>query len=361
MSNERLLNMKILITGGSGFVGSTLALHLKAKYAHYDIYCLDNLKRRGSELNLPQLKENGIHFIHGDIRNPEDFYPIGKIDLLIEASAEPSVLAGIDSPPDYLIHTNFNGTINCLNFAVKNNAGFIFLSTSRIYPIQNLEAIALQNEETRFSIHSEQKLKGISEKGITEDFPLNGYRSLYGSTKLASELMIEEYAQFYNLKTIVNRCGVLTGPRQMGKLDQGVVVLWVARHFWKKSLSYIGFEGSGKQVRDMLHVDDLFDLIDIQIHDFERYKSQIFNVGGGVEISASLKEMTQICEEVVGNRINITPVNENRQADIPLYITDNTKIEKLSGWKPKKNVKTIITEVYNWIKDNEKDLKPILN
>ena len=353
--------MKILITGGSGFVGSTLALQLKAKYPHYEIYCLDNLKRRGSELNLPHLKANGIHFIHGDIRNQEDFYPIGKIDLLIEASAEPSVLAGIDSPPHYLIHTNFNGTINCLNFAVKNNAGFIFLSTSRIYPIKNLEAIALVEDKTRFTIHSEQKISGISPKGITENFPLGGYRSLYGATKLASELMIEEYAQFYNLKTIVNRCGVLTGPRQMGKLDQGVVVLWVARHIWNKPLSYIGFKGSGKQVRDMLHVDDLFDLIDIQIHNFDKYKSEIFNVGGGIEISASLKEMTDICQEVVGNKIPIASVKENRQADIPLYITDNSKIEKLSGWKPKKNVETIITEVYHWIKDNEKDLKPILN
>ncbi|MDX2189286.1 MAG: NAD-dependent epimerase/dehydratase family protein, partial [Bacteroidota bacterium] len=126
----------ILITGGAGFVGSYLAIKFKAYYPQVDVICLDNLKRRGSELNLPRLKSAGIQFVHGDIRNKEDFEGLPPIDLILEASAEPSVLAGIQSTPDYLLNTNLNGTINCLNFAVRHQAKFIFLSTSRVYPIR---------------------------------------------------------------------------------------------------------------------------------------------------------------------------------------------------------------------------------
>src|SRR3989339_333736 len=125
----------ILITGGAGFVGSNLALKLKAKYRGAEIFCMDNLKRRGSELNIPRLKAAGVNFVHGDIRNKEDFEEIGKNDLILECSAEPSVLAGITSSPSYLINTNLVGTINCLEFARQNREAFVFLSTSRVYPI----------------------------------------------------------------------------------------------------------------------------------------------------------------------------------------------------------------------------------
>ena len=213
------MTKNILITGGAGFVGSSMALQLKAKYPTYEIYVLDNLKRRGSELNIPRLKAANIHFVHGDIRNKEDFDGLPKIDLILEASAEPSVLAGIDSTPDYLINTNLSGTINCLNFATKNKSDFIFLSTSRIYPIETIESINFTEATTRFEIAEQQTIKGFSKNGISEDFPLDNYRSLYGTTKLASELFIQEYKQFFGLKTVINRCGVLTGPWQMGKID----------------------------------------------------------------------------------------------------------------------------------------------
>ena len=152
----------ILITGGAGFVGSQMALSFKAKYPEYEIFVMDNLKRRGSELNLPRLKSAGIHFVHGDIRNKEDFDGLPKIDCILEASAEPSVLAGIDSTPDYLVNTNLNGTINCLNFATKNKSDFIFLSTSRIYPIETIESIHYTEADTRFEIEEEQTIKGFS-------------------------------------------------------------------------------------------------------------------------------------------------------------------------------------------------------
>lgn len=110
----------VLITGGARFVGSSLSIQLKKFYPDYKIIALDNLKRRGSELNLSRLRESSVEFFHGDIRNPEDFDILPKIDVIIEASAEPSVLAGISGTPDYVVNTNLVGTINCLNFALKN-------------------------------------------------------------------------------------------------------------------------------------------------------------------------------------------------------------------------------------------------
>lgn len=350
----------ILITGGAGFVGSALAFEIKKNYPETAIYCLDNLKRRGSELNIPRLRKAGIEFLHGDIRNKEDFEALPPIDLIIEASAEPSVLAGIHSAPDYLINTNLVGTINCLNFALKNKSDFIFLSTSRIYPIKNIEKIQYTEAETRFVLADKQTMHGVSAKGISEDFPLHGTRSLYGATKLTSELIIQEYAETYGLRTVINRCGVLTGPWQMGKVDQGVVVLWMARHFWKKSLSYIGYGGTGKQVRDILHTTDLYRLINWQINNIGSIKGETYNVGGGVEISVSLLELTQLCEKITGNKIEIASVKETRQADIPIYETDNTKIQAVSGWQPEIKPTQILSDIYEWICANEKDLETIL-
>lgn len=352
--------MNILITGGAGFVGSSMAMSLKEKYNSYQIYSLDNLKRRGSELNLPRLKDAGIHYIHGDIRNKEDFDGLPTIDVLIEASAEPSVLAGLEGTPDYLVNTNLVGTVNCLNFAKKNRSKFIFLSTSRVYPIKPIEKLNYVVSETRFELTDSQAVAGVSAKGITEDFPLNGARSLYGATKLASELLIQEYQEFYGLEAVINRCGVITGPWQMGKADQGVMVLWVAKHFFEQQLAYIGFEGSGMQTRDMLHSHDLFRLVDWQIHNFESVNGEILNAGGGVEISTSLLELTKICQEVSGKTIPITPVKEGRSADIPIYITDNTRVMQLTGWSPKIGITQIVSEIHDWLKANEQQLSYIL-
>ena len=177
---------------------------------------------------------------------------------------------------------------------------------------------------------------------------------------MSSELFIHEYAAFYGLKAAVTRFGVIAGPRQMGKTDQGVVTLWMAKHYWKQSLKYIGYGGKGKQVRDLLHVDDLVELIDFQIHNIEKFVGKVYNVGGGLENSASLQEMTAICEKITGNKIQIDEVAETRTADLRIFITDNTKIESEIGWKPKKSVETIFKDIYLWIQENEKQLESIL-
>jgi CDP-paratose 2-epimerase len=352
----------ILITGGAGFVGSNLAILLKEKYPAYTIICFDNLKRRGSELNLNKLRERDILFIHGDIRDKTDFDQIQvPVHCVIDAAAEPSVLAGLDGNTDYLIGTNLNGTINALNFCMKHKANFVFLSTSRVYPIKTIEDIEVVETDTRFEIAAAQKITGINQNGISETFPLAGARSLYGATKLASEMMVEEYNEMFGLKTVINRCGVITGPYQMGKVDQGVVVLWMARHFWQKNLSYVGYGGTGKQVRDMIHIKDLFDVIDIQMHQIDKYNGQTYNIGGGRKTSASLQELTKTCEMISGNKINIQSNPETRKADIRLYITDNTRISSVSGWAPRISVPEILEDVFLWIKNNEQQLKPILS
>jgi CDP-paratose 2-epimerase len=224
-----------------------------------------------------------------------------------------------------------------------------------------LNEIPLTENSTRFTFNViENKIAGVSEKGVSEQFPLHGARSFYGTTKLAAELLVEEYAAFYGLKTIVNRCGVLTGAWQMGKVDQGVVVLWMAKHFWKKELGYFGFGGEGKQVRDMLHVHDLYRLLEIQLANPSVYAGKPWNVGGGETLSVSLQELTHICEQITGNKIPIKSVKENRVADIPWYITDASEIKKVAGWEPKYTVEMIMQDVYDWMKENEGMLKPIL-
>jgi len=355
-------NMTILITGGCGFVGSNLAINFKKKNSSIRVISFDNLKRRGSELNIHRLREVGVEYIHGDIRNIEDFDEIGQIDVLIDAAAEPSVISGMFSTPDYLINTNLVGTINCLNYALKYKALFILLSTSRVYPIARLNEIPLLEESSRFIINEEMnQINGVSKNGVCEQFPLNGARSFYGTSKLAAELIVEEYASFYGLKTIINRCGVLTGAWQMGKVDQGVVVLWMAKHFWKKELGYFGFGGEGKQVRDILHVNDLFSLLEKQIEQPTLYAKQSWNVGGGMFGSLSLQELTKYCTEITGNFIPIKKIIENRVADIPWYVTDNTRINEISGWKPKITVEEVLLDIFEWIRKNETSLKTILS
>ena len=343
------MSKRALITGGAGFVGSALGLGLAQRYPDWQITALDNLKRRGSELNLPRLKQAGIQFIHGDVRNTEDLDPVAlKPDLILECSAEPSVLAGYASP-GYVLQTNLVGTVNCLELARQTQADFIFLSTSRVYPIAYLNALEFTETETRFQLLDQQPFPGVSSQGISEKFPLNGARSLYGATKLASELLLAEYADAYGLKTIINRCGVLTGPWQMGKVDQGVFALWMAFHYFQRSLKYIGYGGTGKQVRDFLHVSDLLDLIDIQIHRLEELRGQTFNVGGGANNTLSLYETTQLCQEITGQQIPITPVSDTRAGDVPIFITDSRKVMSATGWQPQKDGKTTLTEIYEWI------------
>ncbi|MCX5758840.1 MAG: NAD-dependent epimerase/dehydratase family protein, partial [Candidatus Hydrogenedentes bacterium] len=347
-------------TGGAGFVGSGLAMGLRERMVGVRIVALDNLKRRGSELNLNRLREGGVEFIHGDIRNIEDIDAVGPVDLIIECSAEPSVLAGFGASPRYVVNTNLSGTINCLELARQHDAAMIFLSSSRVYPHGAVNALAYHEGPARFDLTENQRVAGASALGIAEDFPLDGPRSMYGATKLCSELLLQEYIDMYGLRAVVNRCGVLTGPWQMGRVDQGVVVLWMARHVYGGALKYIGFGGNGKQVRDMLHIDDLLELVDHEIRHLDTLNGRTFNVGGGMDVSASLCEMTALCRQISGKTIPIGHDPDNRPADIRIYVTDNSRVSKATGWAPTRNVARIFEDIHTWIIENEEALRPVL-
>jgi CDP-paratose 2-epimerase len=352
---------RILISGGAGFVGSSLAIGLKQLHPDWQIICLDNLRRRGSELNLSRFKALGIEFLHGDVRSPSDLdAETLQIDVIIDCSAEPSVLAGLSSP-QYVLETNLVGTVNLLELARKNQASLIFLSTSRVYSIEPLSSLNISEKTTRLELAQEQTIPGVSWQGITEDFPLNGYRSLYGATKLASELLISEYRQAYGLQAIVNRCGVLTGPWQMGKVDQGVIVLWVAAHYFQKSLKYIGYGGTGKQLRDFLHIDDLLRLVNYQLSNLDALDGEVLNVGGGRTSNFSLQEMTQVCQDITGNKIEIQSVDQARSGDVPIFITDCDRLKQKTQWQPEIKPEQTFLDIYNWIVTHEDSLKPIFS
>lgn len=351
---------RIVITGGAGFVGSNLAIRIKCEQDSVEVVAFDNLHRRGSELNLERLRSAGVKFIHGDIRNKEDFCELTPADILIECSAEPSVMAGYDGgSPEYLINTNLLGTVNCLEWARKSQTRIIFLSTSRVYPIAALNDAKFHEEETRFSWLDKQVLPGISKRGITEAFPLDGVRSLYGMTKLASEMLLEEYAYAYGVENIINRCGVLAGPWQMGKADQGVITFWIVQHLLDRPLRYIGYGGTGKQVRDFLHIDDLADLIIEQINNFDNFKGETFNVGGGIDYSLSLCELTALCQESCGQSVPIVSEPNTRTADIRIYLSNCNKLYSKCKWRPKLTALQTVEDITYWVRDNSEKLKDI--
>jgi CDP-paratose 2-epimerase len=340
---------RLLITGGAGFVGSNLAVSLAARHPDWEILALDNLYRRGSELNLPRLESAGVEFVKGDVREPGDLSRFSALDAIVECSAEPSVMSGTDGDTSYLLHTNLTGAYNCLELARRDGAFIVFLSTSRVYPVEPQADLALEEAPTRFEISPEQAVPGVSSAGISERFQLNGARTLYGTTKLAAELLIEEYRAAFGLRAVVDRCGVIAGPWQMGKVDQGVFTHWMLAHHFGNPLTYIGFGGTGKQVRDLLHVEDLVDLVERQLLAPEEWDGVIANAGGGREVSLSLLETTEICRELAGKEVPIEPVAETRAGDVPIYLSDCSRLFGLTDWRPRRSARDVLVDIHEWI------------
>jgi CDP-paratose 2-epimerase len=351
----------VLITGGAGFVGSNLALLFRQARPDASVTALDNLKRRGGELALPRLRAAGVPFVHGDIRCPGDLDVLPAFDLMIDCSAEPSVQAGREGSPRNVLETNLVGTINCLEAARARGAAVLFLSSSRIYPIAPLNALPYTETETRFRWLEEPGVPGFSEHGIAEGFPLAGARSFYGASKLACEHLIQEYVHGYGMRALIDRCGVLAGPWQMGKVDQGVVTLWVARHYFGHPLRYTGFGGLGKQVRDVLHVADLFDLILRQVESSERWDGRAYNVGGGSDASVSLRELTELCAEETGRRVAITPCPETGGMDLRIFVTDSRKVRHDFDWRPTRSPERIVADIRRWIEEHREHLRDVLS
>jgi CDP-paratose 2-epimerase len=352
--------MRVVITGGAGFVGSCLALSFRTEHPTAEIHAFDNLKRRGSEMNLERFRRHDIRFLHGDVRQPDDLAALPPtFDVLIDASAEPSVLAGLDGSPSYVLGTNLTGTINCLELARARAKALVFLSTSRVYSIAPLRELGLDEQPTRLALSAKQTSPGVGPAGISEAFPVHLPRSLYGATKLASELLVQEYAATYGLAAVINRCGVIAGPGQFGKVDQGVFTLWVANHVFGKPLRYTGFGGTGKQVRDLLHPDDLFRAIGLQLGAIDRLAGETFNLGGGPGGSTSLCELTALCQKASGRSVPIAREPDSAKVDIPYYVSDFTKAERAFGWRPRKNVEDIVTAIHGWLDRERAQLAPL--
>ena len=332
--------MKVLITGGCGFVGTNLSLYLNSK--GFDVQSLDNLSRKGSKYNLTLLKKRKIKNFKINIENFKFIQNLPKYDLIIDCCAEAAVEIS-KKDIDKVFNTNLLGTLNILKKIKKDKSKLIYLSTSRVYPISFKKKI----------IKSKLKLTKL----FGEKNSINGPKTIYGVTKLASEMLIEEFSYAFGLKYIINRCGVISGPLQFGKQDQGFVSLWVWGHLNKKKMKYIGYGGYGNQVRDVLHIDDLCNLIYLQIKKFKKINNKLFTVGGSKKSYTSLNQLTKICEKFTKNKIKFSKISKTSIYDIPYYVTNNNLVTKSYNWKPKKNIKQIVKDVFDWLTKNKKTLK----
>ena len=330
--------MKILITGGCGFVGSNLAIFLKKKIKKSTIVSLDNLSRSGSVLNCARLKKNNIKNYKIDITNEKAIEKLPKFNLVIDCCAEAAVEIS-KFEIDRVFNTNLVGTFNILKKCSKDNSQLIYLSSSRVFSIEKLNS--LKNRK----------------KTINEKFDTSQSKSIYGFTKYSSEHLIREFQYLYKIKYIINRLGVISGPWQFGKQDQGFVSLWIWKHFIKGKLKYIGYGGKGIQIRDIIHIDDVCELIALQIKKINKINNILLNVGGGKKNSLSLLKLTKLCQKITSNKIKIYSQKLTSNYDIPYYITDNSKLKRIYKWEPKKNIIKIINDIYIWMKLNKNILR----
>jgi CDP-paratose 2-epimerase len=347
------VTMRVLITGICGFVGSTLARGLREGWPDWEIVGLDNLVRAGSETNRLAMRELCKEFHHGDVRNPSDLEPLPRCDWIIEAAANPSVLAGVDGKTSsrQLIEHNLIGTINMLELMKSWRCGFTMLSTSRVYSIRGLAGIPVQAQGDRCVPVASAQVPGLSAKGVSEEFSTEPPLSLYGTSKRASELLACEYADSFNLPVFVLRCGVLAGAAQFGKIDQGIFSYWIHSYCQKRPLKYIGFEGNGRQVRDCLHARDLLPLITAQIKNPRADAPRVLNVSGGLSQSASLQELSAWCAERFGAQ-TISTDTRNRPFDVPWLVLDSSRVEQAWGWKPQTPLENIWNEIADYAERN---------
>jgi CDP-paratose 2-epimerase len=339
--------MKILITGICGFVGTALATAWLEAESGLTIFGLDNFIRSGSETNRIALQKRGVKIFHGDIRVASDFDVLPPVDWVIDAAANPSVLAGIDGRTSsrQLIEHNLQGTVNILEYCKQHQAGFILLSTSRVYSITPLAEIAVEPIGDAFRLHQGQKLPpGLSTAGVSEVFSTTPPISLYGSTKLASEMLALEYGETFGFPVWVNRCGVLAGAGQFGKADQGIFSFWINSWLHRRSLSYIGFGGRGHQVRDCLHPRDLVPLMKKQTKAGSAPSVRTVNLGGGERSAMSLAELSRWCQDRFGSR-HVKANLEMRRFDIPWLVMDASLAKETWEWQPETSINDILEEI----------------
>jgi CDP-paratose 2-epimerase len=339
--------MKILITGICGFVGSTLAKAWRAAEPSLSIYGIDNLIRPGSESNRVDLQKLGITLFHGDIRVASDFEILPAVDWVVDAAANPSVLAGTDGQTSsrQVVEHNLLGTINILEYCRRYRSGLILLSTSRVYSIRSLAEIPVEVRGEAFRLDDGVELPpGMSDNGINECFSTTPPISLYGSTKLASETLALEYGDIFGFSVYINRSGVLGGAGQFGRADQGIFSFWVNAYLRRRPLSYIGFGGKGYQVRDCLHPRDLLPLLQRQTQSERNVAVKVFNIGGGARNAMSLAELSNWCAARFGHHpVRSEPAT--RRFDIPWMVMDCARAREVWGWCPEIGIHEILEEI----------------
>jgi CDP-paratose 2-epimerase len=342
--------MRILISGICGFVGSEIALHL-TKLLGAEIVGIDNLSRPGSWSNRGPLADAGIQVVHGDVRQVSDIESCGAIDWVIDAAANPSVLAGTThgSSSRQVVETNLLGTLNLLEHCKKHAAGFIFLSSSRVYSIETLSSLPVQPVNGAFTLPLNVELPfGVKATGITESCPTSSPVSLYGATKLSSEALALEYHHAFGFPVWVNRCGVMAGAGQFGKADQGIFAYWL--HSWRdhRPLTLIGFDGTGHQTRDCLHPRDLANLLAKQIKEPEESaKPRTVNVSGGSASAMSLAQLSRWCENRWGPRdVGVFP--DRRPYDLPWIVLDPGLASQTWGWRPSLSADEVLEDIANF-------------
>ncbi len=340
--------MRILISGACGFVGSTLARAFTASGAGHQLCGFDNFIRPGSELNRAELAGLGVKLFHADLRSISDLEVLPPCDWVIDAAANPSVLAGLDGRTSsrQLVEHNLNGTVNLLEYCKRHQAGFILLSTSRVYSIPPLAALPVEVENRAFRPATGAMLpSGLSAAGIDETFATAAPVSLYGATKLASEALALEYGEAFGLPVFINRCGVLAGAGQFGRPDQGIFTYWINSHLRHRPLKYIGFDGQGHQVRDCLHPRDLVPLLERQ---FAAPKldagDRIANVSGGPASALSLRQLTDWCDGKFGpHAVGADPAP--RPFDVPWMVLDHARATRQWNWHPQTAAGEILEEI----------------
>jgi CDP-paratose 2-epimerase len=306
---------------------------------------LDNLARQGSEINRLSLKRCGVQLFHGDIRMASDLETLPAADWVIDAAAQPSVLAGRDGKTStrQLLEHNLLGTINLLEYCRSTRAGFILLSTSRVYSIPSLTELPLRAESSSYTLDQRQPWPdGVSLAGVTESFSTEAPISLYGATKLASERLAQEYAAGFQVPVWINRCGVLAGAGQFGTAEQGIFSYWLHAHSARRALKYLGFGGHGYQVRDALHPSDLTRMIDYQIR--SGGPGRLLNVSGGQANSMSLAQLNEWCDQRFGPHQPVAD-GSDRPYDVPWLILDSTKAISSTNWKQQISLAQILEEI----------------
>jgi CDP-paratose 2-epimerase len=335
--------MRILITGICGFAGSTIARRLLSNREGLRVHGIDNLTRAGSETNLAPLRALGCEITIADLRDPAVLEAQPAADWLIDAAANPSVLAGTAGAASArdLMEVNLFSTLPMLEYCRRHQAVFTLLSTSRVYAMNPLRAIPLEVREDAF-----RPVSGSPwDRGIDERFSTAAPVSLYGASKLCAETLALEYGSAFDFPVWINRCGVLAGAGQFGKADQGIFSFWIHRWAARAPLKYIGFGGHGWQVRDCLHPGDLAPLLLKQFDaGLAKDRVQTLNLGGGTQSATSLLQLSHWCASRLGPHLPAESP-EDRPYDLPWVVLDPSLARAVWDWEPQTPTPAIFEEI----------------